>query len=219
MKQLFKYSLALVSVLFVSLSNAGADFLALNFSADVSKQLKTTQHKIARSLKAPYVFSPAPQHTLHITLKEVGDITSRERAVIQKHFKQCSKKSSHFTVYNPFKNSKLSVNKDGLVLLKLYPSKDLTQLAYFIDKNLAYLHKHKKLARYSKRMDFPYNGHVTLGTIVSKNKKINTKALADQLKAIGTHIKNISVQRYVLLQSNRPQEPRVYTNKGTFYLK
>ena len=218
MNKLLVYTVALVSTFFTGVSNANVEFFALTLPSLIQKELIRTQRKIAQTVKTPYYFSPAAAQNLHITLKEIGNINSREEYSLKQHFKKYAKHYLAFTIYNLLDGSFLRVNNDGLVLLLLKPSKRLTDLAFFIDNNLLHLYRQKKLSGYSRRMDFPHYGHITLGKIISKTNKINTKLINNQLKNIHTQAGKLTVNKYTLLESNAPRTPRIYTPKEQFYL-
>jgi 2'-5' RNA ligase len=223
-KQVYTYSITLfIMCSLISSLWAGTDFVAIGMPHALHQEFANMQNYVAHRLGNNLALSPTPHHNLHITLKEIGDLNQQERKEVKKVLKQVAKQFHPHDITHIMKAGRLRINPQGLVMLKI-KSDWLTALAHNIDKALTKLKKHGKITTLFKRMDFPKNGHITLGQISHKSKPFHKSASAPAITAeIQKKFKNqfntnFLVDRFVLLKSNRPQQPRVYNNKGTFYL-
>lgn len=220
-----KYCIKTTALVLLSLlSNvyAGVDFAAIGLPKNIQTEMVKVQSYIAhQAKKLGLQFSPQLTSNMHITLKELADLTPKERAYVTKTLSQIAKNTKKFPFTEKIKLGKVTINtKTGLVKLQLAPGIRITHLATTIEKSVNALVKNKKIKKVSDRMDFPNKGHITLGYL----KAPKAHFLKQSAKHIENNFKNsfnthFVVDRFVLLKSNSPATPRVYHNKGTFFLK
>ena len=209
----------LLALCISSIINAGDDFIAVKLSPEMQKAMGQIQQFIAHRVKKTGLnFSPAPAENLHITLKLIGDINNNDtqRALFSSYLQAVADKSKSFTLDNAFKQARLSLS-GGLVKLVLAPHSALTDLATQIQAALVQAKTDGKLAVLSSRFDFPNHAHVTLGMLkANKSQQPTLKAIQQAFDPSKITVPPFIINEFVLLWSNKPQEPRRYDLKGTF---
>lgn len=206
-----------------NLVNSGVDFVAIGIPKELKTEFTSMQQYVANHLKKNFSLSSSSLNNLHITLKEIGDLNNREREAVKNVLEKIAVDLRPYDIKNALKRGKLLINSEGLVRLKLYQDSWLTKLAQTIDQSLKELKKHGDIRNLKKRIDFPYDGHITLGYIRYKNQPLDkSKTPKEMLRQIQKNFKNkfnqsFVIDRFVLMKSNRPATPRIYTIKSTFY--
>lgn len=214
----------LASLAFVASSICGTDFAAINIPKSLQDDFINMQRFVSNRLKRNFSFEASLGLNLHITLKEISDLNHQARNSVRTIFKKLSQKIKAHDISHAIRHGHIKVKANGLVILKLAHSNWLTQLALKINVALKKLKREGKIKALFSRMDFPNHGHITLGYIRYKNKSLNkNKTPKEMIQKIEKKFKNsfnksFVIDRFVLLRSNSPAVPRVYINKGTFYL-
>lgn len=205
---------------------AGSDFTAIVLNKDMQEAMQRIQayvsHRIAQGGAS---FVPTPPQNLHITLKEIGDIGNSDsiRASCMPYLEEAALKTSQFILDRAFSGAHLRFNKQGLCMLYLAPDASLTGLAHEIESSLKRAKKKDKLPKLMDRFDFPHGGHITLGSVDFKNKTFKELApvfgsIESRFDPAKAFIHVFPIEKFVLLWSNNPQQPRVYQPKMTFKL-
>ncbi len=215
----------LLGLLTLSSLEAGVDFAAIGIPGYLRREFISMQEYVAHRLKKNFSLEATPAENLHITLKEIADLNDQERKLVKGCLKKVSKGTNSHDIKSAISQGKLKIHPDGLVILKLKPSQWLTTLSAKIDKALRKLKNQGSLRHLKKRNDFPNRGHITLGYLKYNHKPVDKhKTPHDMITYIQQGFRNhynkpFTVDRFVLLKSNSPVTPRLYGNKGTFYLK
>lgn len=224
---IIRFYFYLIILFFINLLNAGNDFLAIYLFNDNKQStylidyLQNIQNYISNQAKNLNChLTLAPKENLHITLKEISDLDDIERKMLIKSIKKLEEKVFEFNITESIKHGHISISGDRIRYI-LKKDKNLTNLAKKIENKLIKLKDKKIIKELKERMDFPLNGHITLGSIKFK-KDYSIKEIEDlfnNFNKLYIFNSNFMVKNFNLLKSNRPEIKRVYSSKYKFRLK
>lgn len=205
-------------------------FTAIPISGEIKHILGGIQKDLAKCF-AGLKFSASSLDNLHITIQLVVPFNPKKKWTLGEYihrihgglaevpgpFKQWAKGKGWNQPWDfgaKLQSGWLTISKNGTVMLHVAKSDSLVHLGKTIDQELA------KVGVKTKRNDVAgkYDAHITLGKI-PKDKVADAKArkCGIDFKAKFKGHKFI-IDRFVLLQSNRPAKPRHYYRHGEFKL-